>query len=1344
LTAPNGPSQQRVIERALANARLTGAQVDLLEAHGTGTTLGDPIEAHALLATYGQTRPADRPLRLGSIKSNIGHTQAAAGVAGVIKAVMAVRHGVLPRTLHVDAPTPEVDWAAGGLSLLTETLPWPETGEPRRAAVSAFGGSGTNAHAIIEQAPEPVAEQVSEPPAEPVALPVLPWVLSARGEPALRAQAARLHEFATADPALSAADLALSLVATRASFGHRAVVLGEDRASLLDGLAALAGSLPSAQLITPKVPVTADGSAQRPVFVFPGQGSQWVGMALGLLDSVPVFAESIAECEQALSAFVDWSLTEVLRGTAGSPSLERVDVVQPVLWAVMVSLAAVWRSFGIRPAAVVGHSQGEIAAAVVAGGLSLADGAKVVALRSLALLELAGQGGMVSIALPVAEVEQRLADWKLDLSIATVNGPAATVVSGAVTPLETLLKLCEQHEIRARRIRVDYASHSVQVETIQARLLKDLAGIQPVSGSVPFYSTVTGELFDTAGLNPEYWYTNLRETVRFHDTVQALVAEGHTVFIEASPHPVLVPAISDTSEQHLSTLGTLRRDEGGVARLIASLAEAHVHGLDIDWRALLAGTGARTVDLPTYPFQRERYWLDSFAADAGQPLPVLDEVEARFWEAVEQEDLEALTDTLALDGEGEDLDEDGSTEVWEQVLPTLSAWRRRRTQNATVDSWRYRINWQPLDIAGRPDLAGNWLLITSEADTGSEHAVRAAAGLRGHGATVVPLAIDATRCGRDEVARLLREAIADGPLAGVLSLLALDQAAHPAEPVISVGLAGTLALVQAVEDAGVDAPLWCATSLAISVSDDELLANPGQTPVWGLGRVVALEQPRRWGGLIDLPADWDEKVQLGLCQALAGSGEDQLAVRTEGVYGRRLVRPELAARPETGWQPRDTAVVVGGGIPAGRVVRWLTENEAARVVLVGGASGLPEPADGEDWAGRVSIADGGVDGLAEVLRSSAELGLPVRSLFVLDEDGQLASVADTELADLADAVRGRVLAAEAVAQLAGLDELDAVVFFTSVTGVWGAGEHAAYAAASTQVDAISRQLRWRGVPAISVAWPIWDEVLAAADEAVASVLQRPGRQGLPLLDSDLALVVLDRLLAADVTSAVIAEVDWERFVPLFTSVRNSPLLQGVSEANAVLSAGSERRSGESSEAAVALHNRLAAVAEVDRPRIVVELVRGHAAAALGHTGVAEIGPSRPFKELGFDSLIAVELRNRLNAATGLRLPSTLVFDYPTSAALADYLLGRLSADLPGSLESIRRQLDQLAGTLSVLEPDDDGHSSITSQLQGLMTSWQGSRPEPAGAESVVDVLDSATDEEMLAFIQREFGGPSAR
>ncbi|MFF9585263.1 SDR family NAD(P)-dependent oxidoreductase [Streptomyces achromogenes] len=585
LAAPNGPSQERVIRQALANAGLSTADVDAVEAHGTGTTLGDPIEAQALLATYGRDRV--EPLWLGSVKSNIGHTQAAAGVAGVIKMVMAMRHGQLPQTLHVDAPTSHVDWSEGHVSLLTEARPWPETGRPRRAGVSAFGISGTNAHVVIEAAVEESAG-VSKGAAGGV----VPWVLSAKSDVALREQARRLRTFLAGHPEADAAAVGRAL-AGRSRFEHRAVVL-----SGVEALDALAEGRSAPGLVTGMA-----GSPGRSVFVFPGQGAQWVGMGGELYGSEPVFREVVDACEGALAPYTDWSLVEVL---TGGGSLERVDVVQPALFAMMIALAELWRAHGVGPDAVVGHSQGEIAAAYVAGALSLEDAAKVVALRSRALAVLADQGGMVSMGLGHEQAAEFAARWDGRLTVAVVNSADSVVVSGDLDALDELLAACEADGIRARRLPVDYAAHSVQVEAIREQLLTDLDGITPRPATIPFYSTVTAESVDTSALDAGYWYRNLREPVLFDQTTRALLDHGHTVFVEVSPHPVLVSAVEETGHHHGSDLlvtGTLRRDQDD---FLTPLGRLHVHGVPVDWRF---PDDTEPVSLPTYAFQRRPYWL---------------------------------------------------------------------------------------------------------------------------------------------------------------------------------------------------------------------------------------------------------------------------------------------------------------------------------------------------------------------------------------------------------------------------------------------------------------------------------------------------------------------------------------------------------------------------------------------------------------------------------------------------------------------------------------------------------------------------------------------------------------
>jgi polyene macrolide polyketide synthase len=643
LTAPNGPSQQRVIEQALANARLSPAQIDAVEAHGTGTTLGDPIEAQALIATYGGERGDGEPLWLGSIKSNIGHTAAASGVAGVIKMVMALRHGMLPRTLHVDEPSGKIDWSSGTVSLLTRERTWERNGEPRRAGVSSFGISGTNAHVILEEAPvdgvaprthvstgvdrgvlKDRAESETQVSAAGVIADATPWVLSGRGYVGLRGQAARLHAFLANAPELSMRNVGFSL-ANRSQLEHRAVSLGEDREELLAGLRALAAGETAGTLV--------EGVASRDaggvVFLFPGQGSQWDGMALELLERSPLFARRMGECGDALAPFVDWSPTDVLRGSSGAPPLDRVDVAQPMLFATMVSLAALWRACGVDPDVVVGHSQGEIAAACVAGGLSLDDAARVVALRSRALRRLAGLGGMVSVALGLDELKAMLESLERPASIAAVNGPGAIVVSGEPAVLDELLVNCERQDVRARRIPVDYAAHSSQVEEIEEQLIAGCQGISPRSGEVPFYSATVGGRLDTADLDAGYWYRNLRETVQFERVTRMLLKDQHRTFIEVSPHPVLTIAVQETIDGSLAgtpvessvdgpagpsatvVLGSLRRGHGGPARFLRSVAEAWVRGVGVDWATLLGESGAEQLELPTYAFQRRRYWLES-------------------------------------------------------------------------------------------------------------------------------------------------------------------------------------------------------------------------------------------------------------------------------------------------------------------------------------------------------------------------------------------------------------------------------------------------------------------------------------------------------------------------------------------------------------------------------------------------------------------------------------------------------------------------------------------------------------------------------------------------------------
>ena len=600
LTAPNGPSQQRVIRAALASAGLTAADVDIVEGHGTGTTLGDPIEAQALLASYGQDRPADRPVWLGSIKSNIGHTSAAAGVAGVIKMVQAMQHGVMPQTLHVDVPTPHVDWSAGAVSLLTESRSWPTGDGPRRAGVSAFGISGTNAHVILEQAPaESTPESIVAERDDSVDDLATAWVLSARSEQALTNQAKRLLAHMAGNAAPSPADVAWSLVTTRSLFEHRAVLVGADREHVMTELAWLAAGEPGRG--------AAVGRARpvgKTVFVFPGQGSQRLGMGQQLYGRYPVFAQAFDEAVAALDPHLRSPLRQVIWGS-DAQLLQNTEFAQPALFAVEVALAALLQHWGVVPDMVTGHSVGEITAAHVAGVLSLEDAAKVVAARARLMAALPEGGVMVAVAAGEAEVAPELTDA---VSLAAINGPNAVVISGADAPVTELADRLAQRGRRVHRLAVSHAFHSVLMEPMLEQFRQQLAEVTAAEPRIDLVSNLTGQLAGPGYGSPQYWVEHVRQPVRFADGVRAAESSGAGVFVEVGPGGGLTAAVEQSlTGESAASVVTLAKNRPEAESLLAALAQLFISGVGVDWPAVLAG--GRRIDLPTYGFVRQRFWL---------------------------------------------------------------------------------------------------------------------------------------------------------------------------------------------------------------------------------------------------------------------------------------------------------------------------------------------------------------------------------------------------------------------------------------------------------------------------------------------------------------------------------------------------------------------------------------------------------------------------------------------------------------------------------------------------------------------------------------------------------------
>ena len=750
LTAPNGPSQQRVIGAALASAGLSPDQVDAVEAHGTGTVLGDPIEAQALIATYGQGRDPGRPLWLGSVKSNIGHTQAAAGVAGVIKMIMGLRHQVLPRTLHADEPSPHVDWSAGDVRVLSGEVGWPdEAGRPRRAGVSSFGISGTNAHVIVEQAPasEPLVPSVRS--GETVgAIGSLPWVVSGRGADGLRGQAGRLAGFARAGAAgAGVADVGWSLAVGRSVFSERAVVLAADAGGFVAGLGAVAGGVPAAGVVTGRVP---DGGAGKVVFVFAGQGSQRAGMGRVLAGAFPVFAEAIRE----VCALLDERVEQVLSagpGTSTAGAVDQTVFTQAGLFAVQVGLARLLGSWGIKPDYVTGHSIGEVAAAHVAGVLNLADACVLVAVRGRGMQELGGGGAMAAIGSSEAEVAEWLDGAGLaGVGVAAVNGPASVVLSGPVAGVAAAGRYWRGRGVRVRRLRTSHAFHSSLVEPMLDRFAAVAGGLSYQRPQIPFVCAVTGGPDAEPVATPGYWVRQVREPVRFADCITWLAGAGAGVFTELGPDGTLSAlgqriTGDDPDRDGPVWIPVQRTGRPEPEAALTAVAEMFVHGVGVDWAALYTGTGARQVDLPTYAFQRQRYWPSVRPQLAAAPVAGGDGAEAGFWAAVDRQDVAALADELRVAG-----DEPLST-----VLPALAAWRQRRRRESAVDRWRYQVSWEP--VAGLGDgavLAGRWLLVVPgggglAGGLAGELAVACRGVLAGGGAEVVTVEAGLDRAGLD-------------------------------------------------------------------------------------------------------------------------------------------------------------------------------------------------------------------------------------------------------------------------------------------------------------------------------------------------------------------------------------------------------------------------------------------------------------------------------------------------------------------------------------------------------------------------------------------------------------------
>ena len=1174
-----------------------------------------------------------------------------------------------------------------------------------------------------------------------------PWLLSARSREALRAQAERLRAHVTGDATLDPLDVGFSL-AQRPLLEERAVVVGAGREQLLAGLQALAAG----ERVDGVLTGTAGLGEEGVVLLFPGQGGQWPGMGAQLLEHSPLFAQAIAECEVALAPWVEWSLRSVLgeerdevreshgadeaqetqrarevhdpretqgahevhdpretqgahgahdpRETQGAHEarlLERVDVVQPALFAVMVGLARVWRACGVSVAAVVGHSQGEIAAAHIAGALSLQDAARVSALRSRALTAIAGHGGMVSLALDVERTNALLGRWQGRIALAAVNSPSSVVVSGETAALAELLAACAAEDIRARQIPVDYAAHSPRVEELREELLAACAPAAPRTGELPFHSAVTGGPLDTARLDAEYWYRNLRETVRFDRALGGLIERGERAFVEVGPHPVLMGGVRELAEhllerpEELVAVGSLRRDAGGPERLLTSLGEAWVRGVAVDWSELFRGSGAERVELPTYAFQRERFWLASTATGGAPTLRPLAAAEP---------------------------------------LPEPPAGHLHRSL--------FHVHWSELPSATQAPSAGPEPAIVEvmgekKGEEGEGVAVAAHSAVkRVLGELQQRLADESGADTRIVVVTRGAVAAPDGggveetheqdvDLAGtaVWGLVRSAQSEHP----------GRIVLVDLDRHGESSAEL----AAAIASGEPQLAIRAGRLLAprlaWALGGQVS-------GGARDAGAGAGTVQQA----VEAGGAADEGLVETSGAVDERLVEAGRAANErlveanESGETPAfdaDSKVLITGGTSGlgAEAARHLAAHHGVRELLLLSRRGPQAPGIAElvgELAQRGAHATvlacdvGDRAQLAQALDDAGPIDAVVHAAGVL-ADGVIQSLTP---AQVDEALAPKLDAALHLHELtAGLD-LRAFVLFSSAAATFGAPGQGNYAAANAFLDALAAHRRARGLPAVSIAWGLWEQATGMTGELGPADRARIERQGVRPLSTaegfelfDIATGISQPVSIQPVQPASVPPAPVQPAPVQPTSVPPAPVgpaavqpvhvglapvppalvavplhleaLRGKASAGTLpalfgglVGAGSGAGSAAGSGAGLrgssaagsaagsvagvagspapgvdsSLGALLRAVPEWEREELAIELVRAETAGVLGHASPQAIAPERAFKELGLDSLTALELHNRLQDATGLRLPSTVAFDHPSPAVLGRHLL----------------------------------------------------------------------------------------
>ena len=1273
LTAPNGPSQVAVIRAALANAGLKPGDVDYIEAHGTGTSLGDPIEAHALATVFGPDRSLDSPLRIGSVKTNFGHAESAAGIGGLIKVILALKHEKIPPSLHLQKLNPHIDWGDAAITVATTPTPWTRERGQRIAGVSSFGFSGTNAHAIVSD--PPTSEMLchstgSAPVLDSVPSPDL-LVLSARSDSALRELAGKYEQLFGHQPDLRLPDICRTAANGRSHFEHRLAVLARNLPEASEALAAFRSGRAHGMIRSGRIP---KAMAPGVVFMFTGQGSQYPGMARGLFETQPVFRHELEKCAEIVNPLLGIPLLELLfaDSSRSDSRIDQTQYTQPALFALEYALTAMWRSWGVEPEAVLGHSVGEYVAACVAGVFSLEDGLRLIAERGRLMASLPSGGAMAAVFADEHRVAQAIQVQGNQVEIACINGPDNTVVSGQSEAVDRILSELKNEGIRSRSLVVSHAFHSKLMEPILDPFLQVAARVRFAEPVLPIVSNVTGKVADRSLMSaPQYWRQQISDPVRFADSIRTLREKGYAVFLEIGPQPVLTGMGHATAaEADLVWASSLNRGREDWESVLEAVSALYTRGVPLDWSGIPRADAGKRISLPTYPFQRGRFWLK----ENGTSTP------------------RKKTASEAIARVGRSNGED-----WFYCLQ----WRSQNTPISNPVTGPADSN--PV-LDRKPPLKGNeeitkpppgfWIILAD--DHGIAEQLAHLISQRGQESQLVlpgkeyqfePGAwtrVDPL-CPAD-FRRLFLDtnALTKAPLKGVLNLWPANEELgteiapvewEAAQDRIGSGLLNVTQAFLESKSLSEKTRIWFVTRGAQSIESQSGLSTGSGQPIqaiaWGLGRVISLEHPSRFGAIIDLDreASLQESAAAIWREIEQGNDEDAVAYRNSERLVPRVVRAEQPPSKPLCLR-RDASYLITGGLGGLglQVADWLAANGAGQVILLSRrkfpdrtqwSTLAPDDRDRE----AVRVINGAEKLGTKVVLVQADVAdestmravldrfsaCPIRGIVHCAVDLAGCSISDLDLPGFQRMFRAKALGAWVLNRLTLEIELDFFVFFSSIVAVWGAANLGHYAAANQVLDALAHWRRARGLTALSVNWGTWQE-MRVARETDKQEFERGGMYQMP---NDRALAVLGRLISNDRTSAIVASVDWDKLRGVYQARRTRPLFSEIPSRSGDRRAFAEKKPV-SSDSDFILELQSASLAR--RRDLLIAHLRFLVANVLGFDPSREIDLEQGLFELGMDSLMSVEFKGRLERTLSLELPSTLTFNYPNIKALTDYIL----------------------------------------------------------------------------------------